>query len=385
MGKPYRMEIEFMRAFAIVAVILIHATGLVFSQLPAEVSSYPVYFFLNIFSSFAVPVFIFISGFSFYYTYQDTEMTGAAAKLFYKKRLTAIAWPYSIFAVLYFVILCRDYTFPKTLITFAYQFLTGRTYTPLYFIFVIVQFYLIFPLLIRLLKTKAFSRYLWVTGLLLKAGYFLINKFYIAHLSFLPNLFHRTGSIFVSYIAYFCIGGYVALHYERILAAGKRLSRKFVLFALWLAAGSILVWLYYVGQVRHHWLDSAVYESVQVLFSLLSAFELLLLSRLVLNRTELMAKLLTSLGVCSLGIYYVHPLVLLLYRKIPLPESMIGYHLYYFFQFGCALAVSWGLTGLIAGKVRGGAKLIGVSDRRKKAPLASTTGLHAPVGGSQVG
>lgn len=56
--KERIMELDIFRSFAIMAVLLIHATSTTLVTTQGTSSYYP-YLFANIFSKFAVPVFIF--------------------------------------------------------------------------------------------------------------------------------------------------------------------------------------------------------------------------------------------------------------------------------------------------------------------------------------
>ncbi|MEX1031613.1 MAG: acyltransferase family protein [Paenibacillaceae bacterium] len=153
MKKEQIREIYIFRAIAILAVIMIHATSESIGKINKESLYYPLYNGLNIFSSFAVPTFIFLSGLVMFYSYYDRDLTRATLLAFYKKRLLYIVLPYVVISTIYFAMkltLNAHMTFGTGLKQYVYQLLTGGAYTHLYFVFLIIQFYLLFPLLLLL-------------------------------------------------------------------------------------------------------------------------------------------------------------------------------------------------------------------------------------------
>ncbi|HWL26524.1 MAG TPA: acyltransferase family protein, partial [Ureibacillus sp.] len=150
MKKEHINELDITRALAILAVLMIHSTSTPVTTIPYNSHFFIVYVFLNIFSKFAVPVFIFLSGFVLFYNYISKDFTKQMVIHFYKKRIIQIALPFLFFSVFFYV--CANYlaTYDLRLtlnqlfsVEFLQKLVIGKAYTHLYYIFIIVQFYVL--------------------------------------------------------------------------------------------------------------------------------------------------------------------------------------------------------------------------------------------------
>ena len=104
MKREHIKEINIFRAIAILAVIMIHATSESINKINKESLYYVFYNGLNVFSSFAVPSFIFLSGLVMFYTYYDRTLTRTELLSFYKKRLLYIVLPYIVISTIYYAV-----------------------------------------------------------------------------------------------------------------------------------------------------------------------------------------------------------------------------------------------------------------------------------------
>ncbi|MDG0808239.1 acyltransferase family protein [Cohnella rhizosphaerae] len=80
--RRYIPEINLLRAMAILAVVMIHSTSNALVQLQTSSSFYGLYVFLHEFAVFAVPAFIFISGFVLTYNYAGKPLNGGTIATF---------------------------------------------------------------------------------------------------------------------------------------------------------------------------------------------------------------------------------------------------------------------------------------------------------------
>ncbi|KGP91446.1 acyltransferase [Pontibacillus chungwhensis BH030062] len=206
------LSISFIRFFAMLCVVLVHATGTYISTLPEGGDAFQKYHFLNRIVRIEASLFIFMTGLVFFYRYYAQEMTKEVLKRFYKRRVTFIVIPYLMWAVFYEVyglyIGYRDLAPLQSLI----RILEGDSYYHLHFIFLIVQFYLVLPLLVWFSqKIKWFKNYMWLIGGVLHLAFFLLKV----------NVDWITYPVFLSLIGPFLLGGWVGINYDKEKAKSK--------------------------------------------------------------------------------------------------------------------------------------------------------------------
>lgn len=398
-SKPQLWVVHLLRVFAILAVIAIHTSGSPLIRLDKQSSVYGVYVFLNTFSLYAVPLFLLISGLVLFYSYLDKPCTREAVLLYYKKRVTAVLIPYLAFSVFYFIL--NNYRNPEQLTSvtrFAYQVLTGRAHTHLYFMFIIIQFYLLFPLFWAAAR-KIGAHIVWVCALL-QVGYMFLNRYVIAHIQWLPDIMHRPGSLSMTYLAFFAFGGAMAMHYPRLKAwlmpnmpeakqpvkakqAKKQRKQRQqkkpkssihpmlrrvtvgVLYLLWLANGALYVYLDYRGRTRGIYANSLDLYWIWCAHILLSALCFLGIAGFLLqklpNRT---LGILINLGGCSFGIYLIHPFFLWLYRMLPLGMTPLAFHSFVLGSMLVALFVPWAITAFCLSRFKWARYILGAAPQR---------------------
>src|SRR4051812_25941231 len=100
MKKQKLDEIEALRAFAFLAVVLQHAIGHYAYGPESRLSDGVLLGVLLLLAKFAVPVFIFITGLVLFYNYSDGVQFGR----FVRKRFKDILLPYMPWVILYSII-----------------------------------------------------------------------------------------------------------------------------------------------------------------------------------------------------------------------------------------------------------------------------------------
>ena len=199
-------ELDYLRGAAILAVIGIHTFGIYsadnfYRNLPL--------LFVNIgfanFFGFAVPVFIIISGFALY---NFTSRTVTLAS-FYRARFSRIIPAYVLFSFLYSVI-GGTTSLPLIL----WQFATGTAYFHLWFIPLIIQLYLLYPLFdgtFRFFAERKKDTTLVLCILLVQIAWSAVSL----------SLNNRSVAdamnlLFLTHIFYFFLGMYAAAHFDEI-------------------------------------------------------------------------------------------------------------------------------------------------------------------------
>jgi peptidoglycan/LPS O-acetylase OafA/YrhL len=155
--------------------------------------------------------FFFISACMLTYAYMDLDSGGL--RRFYGRRFLAVAVPYLCWSVIYFLYLLPTAHYPSApaaLRNFAVEIATG--YYQLYFLLIILQYYLVFPLLAMFLRrTRAHHGTIVVTAAL---GHVALMT--LMHWSVFPVL--RAGWIreFTPYAFYLVAGSIAAFHLETV-------------------------------------------------------------------------------------------------------------------------------------------------------------------------
>ncbi|MWV13754.1 acyltransferase family protein [Pseudomonas sp. R-28-1W-6] len=200
-------ELDLVRAVAIIAVVMIHVAS--FYPWFSKDFSWGGYYIYYQVTSFAVPTFILLSGLLL-------SMTGARRPFRYTEFLRArflyIFLPYCAWSAAYFAYRW-DTLSPQIAMI---DFVTGRAFFHLYFVVIIIQLYLLFPLF-RLAARRFEAHHLLVALIVqivaIKSARFLA-----------PELFAKLSTtLFVHWIFYFYVGCVIGTRYE----AFKSLVEKY--------------------------------------------------------------------------------------------------------------------------------------------------------------
>lgn len=369
-------EIDLVRGFAMMGVLTVHATSFATVQMRGD-DFFGLYNFLNIFSKVGTTTFIFLSSFVLYYNYYHRPFRGKDLARFYRNRLMYILVPYVVFSVLYFTVswyhrggvtdiaAMLDSFWPKLAI--------GKSYTHLYFIFINIQFYLLFPLLLLLLKR--FRRFAAVCAL---AGIVLQWLFYLGNDAWWDVTNRNSWSL--SFLSYYFLGAWLGIHYDRVKSwltearsAPRPLLRRIgwgALWIVWAASALTHIALRYDQRLYGVQLHPLMYDAFWNVHTLTTALVMMQVALRVGANSSLPVRVFRRLGAYSFGIYLVHPLVLLVYREFR-PTSDNSWLMLAWYAGGLAAALivsyllvygisrlggwTWILFGKLPGRTRAGA------------------------------
>lgn len=350
-------EIQVARTLAILAVLLVHSSSTGVATVPHDSFFYPFYNFFNIAGKLGTPTFILLSSFVLFYTYFDRDMTRKLIGGFYLKRLKYILLPYFLFSGLYFGLKWYiHYDYPNlgfALQKFAGQLAMGDAHPHLYFVFISVQFYLLFPLFLWLFKKSRFTRThaLWI-GLAIQWIWIYLNKNYFG--------ITMKGSISLSYMSFYFIGAYLGIHYETIRI--KMTSSDFRARTVsWLFMGYGMMLVFYTGFM--YLSRTGVYETIRdrlplfvirnidefawATHALFAALVIVYMAHVLWKKaSESVRKVFIEVGSTSFGIYLIHPLYLMVFRQINPSGEPLLFHLWQGATFVTVGLLSWATVRL---------------------------------------
>lgn len=277
--------IQIFRAFAIIAVVMIHTT-------PG--GEWQV--FCRPFINFSVATFLFLSGYL-------TKIENDNWYAFCKKRIVRVIIPYVVWTILY--------TLPSilmggSLLLLAKNLITAKAAATMYYIFVYIQFVLLTPWLGRLAKSK--YRHL---GWLIAPISTLIFKYYGL----------LTGTGYNAYVSLFwsdaCLGWFT--YYYLGLLLGNRIVKCD-------CSLKNLIVLYLVSIVLqmaegYGWLllgEANCGTQIKMTSFLTSSLFLLIVYKILnMPSIDVKSKFLRSLGDYSFGVYLCHIMVMRVLAKVP--------------------------------------------------------------------
>ncbi len=224
-------ELEYLRGFAILAVVAVHVS-VFFTEAARFDTLAAVNLAVYIGTHFAVPLFLFVSGVALTYRYSGRY----PLRLFYRRRFLTIGPPYLLFSGLYLLLPAAGLLFltgatglPSSDAAVT-AFLTGTAHYHLWFFILIAQFYLLFPLIMRgyaaaersgavpfLLLTLLFFQVLWNVGAHIIGAY--------AGTVWYSVLIR----VFISHLFWFVLGIAALRNYDRFTSIKSALSWKVML------------------------------------------------------------------------------------------------------------------------------------------------------------
>ena len=262
--KERQVFFDVLKGFAIIAVVLIHVTYL-FNITIGIVNNQFFLNTLNNLSRFAIAFFFLCSGILL------TPVNGKNSwKEFYKRKVLRILGPWLLVCFILFAFN------PTSVSDFLYNVVTGNISVPFYFIIVLIQLYLLFPLLSRWRKSK----------------YFLVTTFaisFIYHVSPLTS-FPFDFPLFIKFLFFFSYGMYFREYYLNYEGNKKE-------FYVWLMIllGYVLIVLVLPGRYYNHRYFYGI-----ALFNVLFYYKDKILS------WKKVTKFFSSFGKNSLWIFLIH-------------------------------------------------------------------------------
>jgi len=321
----YYPEINYLRGFAILSAISVHVSGN-FTEMSKINLLTILYMAIDALSCVAVPAFIIISGFVLYNSYNVNFQIGH----FYLKRFKYILPPYFIFSILYTIydskihhLIIINKPLNLDLSDFLIKLLTGGAYYHLWFFALIIQLYLLYPIIVKIYiyfeNKNGVALFLLVAFIFGIIYDILLNN----HILFLKNI------KFISYLFYFIFGMFMRSNYEFIKM--KSFSKKYYFnIFIFLLLGTFLN---IVDSAKEYFFYNLFsfgpgYEQIWEVFDIVVSrlyftiiFIVMLYISIFLSKSKRL-QIIDKLGSYSFPIYLVHAIIL---NLIVLVLSKIGF------------------------------------------------------------
>jgi len=298
MSSNKKNEIVLMNTALCLLVIFIHIASAPVSAL----SKNSIQFFSIMvpwrLSAFVVQGFLFLSALKLFLK----DMSGFSYKTFILKRLKVIFLPYACWVMVYYLFFCGIGYFGFSFADYIKYLINGSLVSPFYFIVTIMQFYLLMPLWIWLIK-KVQPHILTVSSF----AVMILFKLYI------PMLFNRSGidfqyfdRIFATYLFYWIAGCCAGSHYHTFrLYIEKYYFSELLMF---ICAAVFDIWLSY--RVFVYGTNIAYLEYIHVLYCV-SAISFMYTLSIRLSKTFLIkSRLISGIDSASYYIFLMHCLVI---------------------------------------------------------------------------
>jgi len=268
-------------------VISIHVSGY-FTKMDSINALTLVYMIIDVVSHFAVPAFIFISGFVLYNKYNSNF----DLKQFYLNRYKTIIPPYLIFSTFYIVVkLPVAKMLHRTIdMDILHMYLTGNALYHMWFFMLIIQLYILYPLILKI--------------------YNYSNNKSLA-LSFILSVLLSEYEV-TSYLFYFVLGMYLNTHYKNL-----SMHQKYIAIPIFLTGTIIKIYecmdMYFSYGLLMH-IPQYIINTVTVVYFTIIFLVLLEISNLLSNSKKLNS--IDNLGSYSFAIYLIHALFIYIFAII---------------------------------------------------------------------
>ncbi len=285
--KDKLFELDYMRFIACFAVMIVHITATGVDEYIHGSFPYTLMLFINRGLKFTTPVFIFLSGVTSFYSYSNKNNKFNYID-FLIKRLSKVLIAYFIWCIIYYAAYIRLGYYALDIGNFAKNVLQGTMSYHLYFVIIIIQMYIVGPLLYFLLKKTEKK-----ISILIFAGI-------ITYLCAEFIRFNLSDRLFLKYIVFYMLGIFVTMEYNKYL--------------MWIKKNKVLIIVGYVILVFVYTLvsyyNSVLTTFVWFLFSSVSVFFVYIVGILMKDKLKNIYSFIKVFGQSSYYIYLMHPLVL---------------------------------------------------------------------------
>lgn len=320
MGKRI-IQIDILRAFAIIAVIIIHTIS---ASISPFLNSYPqIYILLGLdqLMRFSVPFFFAVSGYLLASKYQDKKLE---TRTFLKRRALRLLPPYFAWSAIIYVYLNFFSQEPKNPHNLFELIFMGRTDYHLYFVPALFYLYLLFPLIIHFYRRSKLT--VLTTALVLQLGVIVFTNLVTSQTIKLPFLWgDQQQYVFpLSWIFYFVLGIY---HASEMPKFGKVFAAALCFSAVILTADTILTF----SQTQNYIASTTFTRFPAVLFAASAITSFIVFKNQLLKLPARLQSLFSKIGQKSYSIYLFHTLIIRLVWEIYPVKTLLSFLIFTLF------------------------------------------------------
>jgi len=242
--KPRLAAIEYIRGISMMGVIAIHVGSQYLTNPAANIHLVAL---LEIASRFCVPIFFFISAFGLFYNLREPF----DYRYFMKRRYRTVFVPYLVWSFFYLIHDAFAYGsgFPGPGYLLELLFFGNAKYQ-LYFLVILLWFYPLMPLWIRIVRMMTLPRLAVLFALQIAFDYWSsfsvalnLYTYGLPDSSFWkPFLMYRLNYWILHYVFIFVLGGYLAVHFD---AFRRFMEERRTLISAFFTASLVVLLIYY--------------------------------------------------------------------------------------------------------------------------------------------
>ena len=315
--KPYLASIKYIRGVSMLGVVAIHVGSQYLTNPTPNIHLTAI---LEIVSRFSVPIFFFISAFGLFYKI-DLSAPFSYGN-FLRRRFNAVLLPYLFWSAFYIIHDNFYYGSGIPSPTYAAEILFfGLAKYQLYFLVILIWFYLLMPLWIKILRGITIEKFI---AIFIAQIFFNWFSSYSTELSYytlsLPDdsltkkfLMWRLNYLVLHYIFIFLLGGFFGIHSEKFFQWLKA-RKKIITESFFVTLTILLAYYYWLLGVKGVSILAAINTAHQLspagfLYTIAASIFLFMLFQCY-RFGRLTQALLDSLGENSYLVYLIHPLVI---------------------------------------------------------------------------
>ena len=318
--KPERLlHLDLLRSASIIGVILIHIIGSSFHFWYQGSPTWFIFLILDQLFRFSVPLFVFISGYTLYSKYARHFKYSE----FYSRRVLRVlpwyfVWSLIIYLYINFTVLPGFVNYP-----FWKLILLGKVDYHLYFVSMIFQLYLLFPVLLWLYKK--FRSNLVIALFILEALLYLIFTLDGQKIIQLPWRFYEQQQylFFGTWVFYFVLG--FLLSDKSLIVARLNLKAKkliFIFITIAILAYSVYDSLRLMSMTADTNVATRSTRIPMLLYTTSFIISALVYSDLLLKINKYVLKILLYFANISFLVYLIHALMMRILGNFILPNSV---------------------------------------------------------------